>query len=132
MDQSLRRLKKRLDDLWAKIVKILAGNRCEKCGRSDTLNSHHVFSRSNHSVRWDFDNGVCLCAGCHCLNNDSAHKAPLEFAEWFKKKRGEKIYEHLRIKASQIYKPDYDLISIFLNNELKKAEEEQRRREGYV
>lgn len=93
--------KKTLDELWSKIVKDRAGNKCEYCGKTEYLNSHHIFSRSNHSVRWDVENGVCLCAGHHVLSSFSAHKAPLEFAEWLKETRGEGWYDELRRKAKK-------------------------------
>ena len=39
-----------------------------------------------------------------------------------KKKKGEKWYQMLRIRAEQIYKPDYNLIKLDLLQELKKHE----------
>jgi hypothetical protein len=94
-------LYKLCDDLWSKAVKILAGNKCEYSGRSDSiLNSHHMFSRSNKSTRWDVNNGVCLLAQYHTLNSKfSAHKTPFIFQEYMKERRGEKWYEELKLKA---------------------------------
>lgn len=99
-----------VDNLWSEIVKTRAGNKCEYCGIERSLNSHHIFSRSNHSVRWDVNNGICLCASHHLLGNFSAHKAPLEFADWIKEKRGEEWYDNLKRKSKEIYKPDYQVI----------------------
>lgn len=87
------------DLLWANLVKLLANEKCEYCGKDSGLNSHHIFSRSNFAVRWDTDNGVCLCAGHHILQNFSAHKAPLDFAEWLRDKRGQEWYDTLRAKS---------------------------------
>ena len=92
----------KLDDLWSKVVKIRAGNKCEYCGKTTTLNSHHIFSRSNRSVRWLPENGVCLCVSHHLFGTMSAHKAPIEFVEWLKDERGTEWYEELRIKARSI------------------------------
>jgi hypothetical protein len=97
--RSSKSITKQLDDLWAEAVKIKAHNKCEMCGRITYLNSHHIFSRSNYSVRWDVENGVCLCAGHHVLCNDSAHKAPADFIEWIKGKRGGRWYGSLRRRA---------------------------------
>lgn len=98
-------LNSKADKEWALAVKERAGNRCEYCGRIDTLNSHHIFSRSNHSVRWDIDNGACLCVSHHTFNHDfSAHKAPAEFLEWIKNVRGLEWYERLREKARKSIK----------------------------
>lgn len=95
-----------LDILWSEVVKLIAGNKCEFCGKETGLNSHHIFSRTNKLLRWDVKNGISLCAYHHLLGNFSAHKAPLEFAEWLKVKRGKKWYEDLRIKARLVVKID--------------------------
>ncbi len=92
------------DLLWANLVKLKAGNICEYCGNPNTLNSHHIFSRSNMSLRWDINNGICLCALHHVLGLFSAHKAPLEFAEWLKDKRGDEWYNSLKEKSKQVVK----------------------------
>lgn len=99
-----KKIKNKLDTLWSKIVKLRAGNKCEYCSKKEGLNSHHIFSRSNMCVRWDLENGVCLCVSHHVFGNMSAHKAPLEFAEWLKTERGEKWYNDLRRRASKICK----------------------------
>lgn len=66
---SLKYRKKRTDELWAKLVKIHAGNKCEMAGHewdcSGGLQSHHIVGRSEHSLRWELDNGECLCAKHH-------------------------------------------------------------------
>ena len=101
-----RKLRDQLDKLWAEIVKQRARSVCEykTCKKTDYLNSHHIFGRSNLSVRWNLDNGVCLCPGHHTFNNYSAHKAPIWFIEWIKKQRGIEWYENLRKKANQVKK----------------------------
>lgn len=111
--------KRSIDNLWAIVIKLKAGNKCEYCGKfiEKGLNAHHIFSRSNHSVRWDLDNGVALCPYHHILGNMSAHKAPLEFAEWLKEVRGEEWYERLKIKAKQVCKPDKQQITEELKEE---------------
>lgn len=81
-----------------------AGNRCEFCGSTKRLNAHHIFSRSNFTVRWDIDNGVCLCVSHHTFGNQSFHKSPAEMLEWIREKRGEEWYEGLRKKACEIVK----------------------------
>ena len=96
--------KKRMDDLWALAVKSKAKNKCEYCGKTTTLNSHHIFSRSNMATRWDINNGICLCVSHHVFGTMSAHKAPIEFVEFLKEKRGELWYETLRTKAKTIAK----------------------------
>ena len=91
-----------VDALWAEIVKLKAGGICEieGCEKISYLNSHHVYSRSNRRIRWDFDNGICLCSGHHTLSSSfSAHKTPMEFTAWIINYRGKEWEERLKIKA---------------------------------
>ena len=111
---------KELDILWAKAVKLKAKDKCEYSGQIGVLHSHHIFSRSNRTTRWDLDNGVCLKPLYHSLGNWSAHKSPIEFIEWIKKVRGETWYQKLRLKANQTCKPDYNLEKLYLEKEIKK------------
>ena len=101
-----RKLRDQLDKLWAVIIKQRANNVCEykTCEKTDYLNAHHIFGRSNLSVRWNLNNGVCLCPGHHTLSNYSAHKAPIWFIEWIKKKRGIEWYGNLCFSANRVRK----------------------------
>jgi hypothetical protein len=97
---------KTLDGLWRKAVKKLAGDKCEYCGSTRYLNSHHIFGRRNFAVRWEVNNGVSLCAKHHEFNNEfSAHQTPTRFKDWITARRGEKWYEELNNQANGI-KPD--------------------------
>lgn len=56
-----------LDVAWAIRIKELHGHVCAKCessGGGYPLESHHICGRGR-SVRWDLDNGICLCRKCH-------------------------------------------------------------------
>ena len=69
--------------LWSQAVKLNYGNACAYCLTDENLNSHHIFGRNNKSVRWELDNGICLCAGHHTFSSSfSAHKTPTEFTYW--------------------------------------------------
>jgi len=102
-----------VDLLWGELVKLLARIKCEYCGKTNNLNSHHIFSRSRMNLRWDTDNGVCLCVGHHVFGEFSAHKAPIDFVEWLREKRGEDWYNKLREKSKVIIKfSDADKLDI--------------------
>ena len=76
---------------------------CEKCAKLSPLNAHHFYSRSVRSVRWDTDNGFCLCVGCHVFSsNFSAHKTPAEFVEWAIDRRGDEWYNELKDKKNTL------------------------------
>ncbi len=112
-----------IDNLWSKIIK--AKGKCEfkNCRKERYLNSHHIISRSNKTLRWDLKNGVCLCAGHHTLLTNSAHKNPIEFLEQMKEKRGQEWYDTLRLRAAVISKNlDYKLIKLELLQIIKELE----------
>ena len=93
-------IEKSLDNAWSLLVKLIAGNKCEYCNNRQTLNSHHIFTRSNKSTRWDELNGISLCASHHALNSKfSAHGTPTIFTEWIINKRGENWHNLLRLRA---------------------------------
>ena len=116
----------KIDSAWAKLVKLRAGNKCEYCGTTTRqLHSHHIFSRSNRSVRWDAQNGICLCATHHVLGSFSAHKSPMEFTEWLVEYKGQDFVDKLRLKKNGLGKftPfDKEIVLAELEKEIEKYE----------
>lgn len=72
---------------------IRARGKCERCGSFINLQCAHFYSRTYLKLRWYKDNLLCLCSGCHV---NWAHKNPALFVEWFRKYRGDKIYNELK------------------------------------
>lgn len=94
-------LNKQLDKLWSKAVRESVG-RCELCGKQPpevVLHAHHIFSRRNFSTRWDVNNGICLCTGCHLYK---AHKDIQEFSDWVVEHCGKEHIDRIRLKAHSI------------------------------
>ena len=91
-------LKRKLDKLVSEITR--SRGYCIKCGKSDNLQAAHIFSRNMLSVRWDLDNVLCLCAGCHF----EAHAKPIFFAEFVKGYLESYKYTQLKLKARMIVK----------------------------
>lgn len=51
---------------WREEVLKRALYECMKCGSVDNLNAHHIKHFSQYpTMRFDPDNGMCLCAKCH-------------------------------------------------------------------
>ena len=110
-----KKMIKLLDKLASQIVRNHGA--CEICGRKDTLAAAHIFSRRNFNVRWDLENLLCLCYRCHF---HFAHKEPILFTEFVKKKLGKKFI-NLQIRANMTAKgQDLKLIELYLKNEIKK------------
>ena len=113
--------KRYLDSLWAELIKNRVEGKCEKCGLPGQ-NAHHLVGRRNYAVRYDLENGVYLCSGCHSLRKDSAHQNPLDFMEWLEKYKGKKFITDLKMRSNFYYKPDFKITRLYLKTELKKYE----------
>jgi hypothetical protein len=70
-------LKNKADKLVSLIVRLRGS--CERCDKTQFLQAAHVVGRNNHTLRFDLNNVICLCAGCHRW----AHDNPREFTKWF-------------------------------------------------
>lgn len=79
---------------------IREGGKCERCGNTDykTLQCAHVFSRRYTSVRWTWDNALCLCKGCHFWG----HANPLEWEDFCIDHLGEARYYELKRQAREL------------------------------
>ena len=95
-------LKKKLDDECRRITRskgYCEWNITKKCNSLyENLQWHHVFPRDYMATRWDLDNSICLCKGCHLY----WHLNPLEAEDWIKSYIGEVKYLSLRAKANSI------------------------------
>lgn len=63
-------LEKQIDSLAAQICKERHNYTCARCGRNLRATPHeahwaHIISRAKKSVRWEENNSLCLCFGCH-------------------------------------------------------------------
>lgn len=94
------KLIKEMDTMWSRAVKEKDFYTClvPGCERAD-IQSHHIFSRKNHSTRWDLDNGVCLCKGHHLF---FAHQEYEKFRDLVIEKMGNKGFLKLKAKAAII------------------------------
>jgi 5-methylcytosine-specific restriction endonuclease McrA len=54
-----------LDKAWSLAVKTRDKFRCRVCLGEGT-DAHHIIHRGqNYGMKWDIENGVCLCRKCH-------------------------------------------------------------------
>jgi len=116
---SKKTLKKKLDKAWSQLVKLQAGNKCEVCGSTEALNSHHIVGRRNLCLRWEVMNGVCLCVKHHKFGNQSAHENPVWFEDWLKENRSQDL-KLIRATMNEIQKWTVE----DMQEKLKELEEE--------
>ena len=94
-----QKLESKLDILWSKLVKQNAGYKCEYCGDDvSTLNSHHVIGRGNKNLKWDLNNGVCVCYRHHKYNEFSFHTSKTFMNDWIRSVRGDDWWDDLQEK----------------------------------
>lgn len=98
--QTKTTVKRLLDKEVSRIVR--ARGECAWCHSKvyEKFQAAHIFSRSNMAVRFDMDNLLCLCAGCHF----KAHKNPILFTEFVAEYLGDAKYEALITRAAAIKK----------------------------
>lgn len=65
---------------------------CEKCHSEKNLQCAHIYSRNYKHLRWEPENLLCLCAGCHFW----WHQNPTEAVLWAQKKRDFKYLAEIR------------------------------------
>ena len=110
-------LKKQCDDLWAKIVKVRAGNKSELSGKTDNLHSHHIVGKPGYRLRYELDNGICLTAGEHFfgIHNQGRQK---EYEARIKAVKGQDIFERLEKLKNEKCK-SLVFVKLYLERELK-------------
>ena len=94
-------LNKQLDKYWSEVVR--SRGYCEYCLKQPpevVLHAHHIYSRRHYQTRWDIENGICLCTGCHLF---TAHKDIQEFADWVKAHYGSTKIEIPKNKANSLF-----------------------------
>jgi len=91
-------LRRQADYLWFMACVKKHGNNCEICGGIGQQ-VHHFFPKNSFGyIRYDLDNGVVLCKGCH-FKLHFTHNPLL--AEKIIKNRGRKWYNKLKKKAEE-------------------------------
>lgn len=72
---------------------------CNHVESISDLQCAHIFSRTYRNTRWDLDNLVNLCPGCHFYG----HRNPIAFVEFIKNTwLSVYKYEQLKIKHNAI------------------------------
>jgi len=109
-------ISKHCDSLWAELVKLRAGGECERCGKTEYLQSHHIIPRTNWNLRFDEKNGVALCRRHHLW---WAHKDAIAFINWLNFEYPGRALGLERRRNNQS-KHDYTLLKIYLEAEIGK------------
>jgi len=114
----MSKITKDCDLLWSKLVKLRAGYVCEHCGSEKIMQGHHIISSTNWNLRFDEENGICLCRYCHIF---WLKQFPTDYVKWLNEKWPGRV-ERLELRRNQKPKHDYTLLKIYLDAEIKKLE----------
>ena len=113
----------KIDIEFSKYIRLRENYTCQACGKSDGLmDCAHIFSRRHAATRWDVNNAICLCRGCHMYYTDH----PFEWVRWCHGKFGYDAINDLELKSRTICKrtkKDKDLIYTALREKVKQLEE---------
>ena len=113
-----KEIQKRCERLFKEIVCLRADCKCEVCGGTKGITAHHFIPRSLSAyLKYDLDNGVCLCQGCHFAHH---HKSEPKIHYKVVEKRGGEWYNKLEKKR----KKGQRLISFQTLDYFKKIEKE--------
>jgi len=77
-NKQIKKIRNRCLKLWKECVKLRAHNKCEAplCPVTKKLNAAHIEDYNTHRfLRYDLNNGLCLCPFHHKWGADSAHNS---------------------------------------------------------
>ena len=102
---SRKSLVAKLDKLVSEQVR--AFGKCERCGKKETLQTAHIYSRNYKHLRWDYENLLCLCSGCHFW----WHLNPVEAILWVGGLKDLKYLAKMRQNTTPI--KDWELVDLY-------------------
>lgn len=107
---------KELDALARAIAVDRAGGTCDRCQRGENIQWAHVYTRRYRWLRWDPDNSMILCSGCHLW----WHQHPADAISWWEEEHDEEYVNRLKAKAARPQKTDLTLVRLHLLQEAKR------------
>ena len=104
------------DKLWTQLILARAGGRCARCGKGTYVQAHHIRSCRHWNTRFDLENGLALCRGCHFwAHNHLDADDQVEFYGGFGRD-----YKALKARSLMSGKgTDYALLSLVLKRGLE-------------
>ena len=95
-----KKIEKKCEQLWFKLVLQKYGSKCENCGETKNIQAHHFFPKRNYAIlKFVVENGVPTCKSCHFkhhhLNIPTIHQAIVLG-------RGKHWYQKLLTKAKEL------------------------------
>jgi len=105
-----------LDRLFSKYIRA-RDQYCQRCGSPRSLQCSHFWGRAKKSVRFDEENCIALCFGCHAFLG--AH--PALHRDFFLERLGQERYDLLEARAYQVGKPDVAALTLYYNSKIEEV-----------
>jgi len=115
---SRRRLIKKLDAVFSKRIRARDKWICQRCRKQHKKNSQglhcsHYWHRADMGTRWEDDNCIALCYGCHRRWEGDKQG---EYLDFMMDKLGEQRYNCLKVRAKGIVKFSVSDLEILLKD----------------
>jgi hypothetical protein len=96
----LAKVKRKLDRLFSDLILSRDERVCQWCGAVGShggvhIDNSHIIPREYLATRWNPDNSLALCFGCHKRRGRSWHGSPLEAVWWLRSYLGDAKCEKL-------------------------------------
>lgn len=110
------------DQLFSKWIRTRDKWTCQRCKtkyqeNSQGLHCSHFYGRRNESTRFEPDNCIALCYGCHKYFDETNREAYREFKL---NQLGQKRFDTLKVQVNTYKKKDRKLEAIIWKQALKK------------
>jgi len=114
------------DRLFREYIRIRDDYTCQRCGHKfnpdenlQGLHVSHYWGRGRENTRFDEDNCILLCWGCHRIWGHGDGKQ--EYIDFMKNKLGQQGFDNLDIRAHLRKKKDDALMVIYLKQLLQEV-----------
>lgn len=115
-----QKLRDKADKLWSQAIFKKIGGKCEKCGKSEGLAAHHIFSRRYSKTRYNLENSLLLCIQHHLYYaHAKGIKETISYAQWVVDYKGKDTFDILDRLSEEYHKPDYNMEILKLTAYLK-------------
>ena len=117
---------RKTDILFSKYIRKRDKFTCQRCGTvypdgGRGLHCSHYWGRGRENTRFDPDNCVALCFGCHHIWGGDGRE---EYKEFMINRLGQKAYDLLDVRAHMYKKRDDKLDEIFIKQILSTTSKE--------
>ncbi len=107
------------DKLFSNHIRTRDNWTCQRCFKrydppTQALHCSHYFGRGRENTRFDEDNCVALCYGCHQLWGHGDLRD--DYTRYMQKRLGEQGFKKLKIRAYQYKKKDDKLVILWLKS----------------